>query len=270
MIYLPGLEPDFDVRQELLFNRGVLDLRQFDKVFISLSGGKDSHAMTFLVREIAEKQGCLDKLICVYADTGMEWYNAEEQVRAICTAANIPLKIVYPVRPMLEKFRHRLELSKTGKVSDLVFPSAQCRYCTSHQKVAPLDKFSTKFVGKLLKVTGERWQESTARSGYAEFVKIPRITNSKRTVYGWRPMLGFKTEDIFQMVADSGVPRHCAYDMGCGRLGCAGCIFSSDHELKIEMRENPAIFEELDRLEIESGKIMSVTRLRIRDRIKKA
>ena len=270
MNYLPGLEPDFDIRKELSFVGQYPDLRQFNKVFISISGGKDSHAMTFLVKAIAEKQGALDRLICVYADTGMEWHNAEAQVRAICTAANIPLKIVYPVRPMLEKFRHQFELSKTGKVSDLVFPSAQCRYCTSRQKTAPFDKFSRKFVGKLLKVTGERWQESTARSGYAEFVKIPRITNSKRTAYGWRPMLAYKTDDIFRMVEDSGVPRHCAYDMGCGRLGCAGCIFSSDHELKIEMRENPAIFEELDRLEVETGKTMSPTFVMIRDRIKQA
>lgn len=269
MDYLPGLEPDFDIRQELRFIGGILDLRQFDKVFISLSGGKDSHAMTFLVRDIAEKQGCLDKLICVYADTGMEWHNAEAQVRAICTAANIPLQVVYPVRPMLEKFRHKFELVKAGKVNEAVFPSARCRSCTQDQKVAPFDKFAVRYTGKLLKVTGERWQESSARAGYSEFVRVPRITNSKRTVYGWRPMLEFKTEDIFQMVADSGVPRHCAYDMGCGRLGCAGCIFSKDHELKIEMRENPAIFDALDRLEMESGKIMSVTRLRIRDRIKK-
>jgi 3'-phosphoadenosine 5'-phosphosulfate sulfotransferase (PAPS reductase)/FAD synthetase len=270
MDYLPGLEPDFDIRQELRFIGGILDLRQFDKVFISLSGGKDSHAMTFLVKEIAEKQGCLDKLTCVYADTGMEWYNAEEQVRKICQAAGIPLQVVYPVRPMLEKFRHRLELSKNGKVSDWIFPSPTCRYCTGHQKVAPLDKFTVRYTGKLLKVTGERWQESAKRSGYAEFVKIPRITNRKRTVYGWRPMLRFKTEDIFQMVTDSGVPRHCAYDMGCGRLGCAGCIYSNNYELKVEMRENPEIFESLDRLEVETGKTMSIDKIRIRDRIKQA
>ncbi len=80
----------------------------------------------------------------------------------------------------------------------------------------------------------------------------------------------FKTEDIFQMISETGVPRHCAYDMGCGRLGCAGCIFSSDHELKIEMRENPEIFESLDRLEVETGKTMSPSFVMIRDRIKQA
>jgi len=270
MNYLPGLEPDFDIKQELSFIGQYPDLRQFDKVFISISGGKDSHAMTFLVRDIAEKQGCLDKLICVYADTGMEWYNAEEQVRKICQAAGIPLQVVYPVRPMVEKFRHRFELAKAGKVNELVFPSARCRYCTSEQKVAPLDKFTIRYTGKLLKVTGERWQESSARAGYSEFIKVSRITNRKRTVYGWRPMLGFTTTDIFQMVVDSGVPRHCAYDMGCGRLGCAGCIHSNNYELKVEMRENPEIFESLDRLEVEVGKTMSIDKIRIRDRIKKA
>jgi hypothetical protein len=40
MIYIPGLEPDFDTRQELKFIGKTLDLRHFDKVFISLSGGR--------------------------------------------------------------------------------------------------------------------------------------------------------------------------------------------------------------------------------------
>jgi 3'-phosphoadenosine 5'-phosphosulfate sulfotransferase (PAPS reductase)/FAD synthetase len=166
---------------------------------------------------------------------------------------------------MIESFKWRI-----SKGISNFFPSSFCRYCTGEQKVNPFNKFIVGYRGKLLKVTGERWQESTARSGYAEFVKIPRITNSKRTVYGWRPMLRFKTDDIFQMVADSGVPRHCAYDMGCGRLGCAGCIFSRGHQLKIEMRENPAIFDALDRLEVETGKTMSPTLVMIRDRIKQA
>ena len=46
-IYLPGFEPDAAERAQLRFINGVLDLRQFDKIFISVSGGKDSHAMLF-------------------------------------------------------------------------------------------------------------------------------------------------------------------------------------------------------------------------------
>ena len=81
-------------------------------------------------------------------------------------------------------------------------------------------------------------------------------------------MLAFSTEDIWAMVRETGVPRHVCYDMGCDRLGCAGCIFNNDRQVKIEMRENPGIFEEIDRLETELGYTMSVKGKRIRDRIR--
>ena len=53
--YFPGFEPDAAERAQLRFVGGVLDLRQFDKIFISVSGGKDSHAMLFLVRDLADR-----------------------------------------------------------------------------------------------------------------------------------------------------------------------------------------------------------------------
>lgn len=277
--YLPGMEPDFDIRQELRFIGGVLDLRQFDKIFISVSGGKDSQAMLFLMRDLAEKQGAKDRLIAMYADTGMEWHNAESHVRTICAAADIPLQVVYPIRPMLEKFAHRIELAKKGLINQNAFPSSTCRYCTSEQKVAPMDNFTRRFSGTLLKVTGERWQESKARSTYPEFVKLKKLWTENvanqnaqhryRHVYGWRPMLGFQTKDIFSMIENSGVPRHVCYDMGCERLGCAGCIFSGDRQTKIEMRENPKIFEAIDKLETDSGHYLSMFGRPIRERIKK-
>lgn len=185
--YLPGLEPDFDVKQELRFIGGVLDLRQFDKIFISVSGGKDSHAMLFLVKELAEKQGCSDRLIAMYADTGMEWHNAESHVRKICAAAGVPLEVVYPVRPMLDQIQYRgkrlLDLGRKrhdGKQNTgVMFPSPHCRYCTANQKIEPMDKLCRQYSGTLLKVTGERWQESKARSAYSEFVKVDRLDANK-------------------------------------------------------------------------------------------
>lgn len=264
-IYLPGFEPDAAERAQLRFVNGTLDLRQFDKILISVSGGKDSHAMLFLVRDLADRQGVpREKLLAMYADTGMEWHNAGDHVQALCKAAGVELKIVYPVRPMIEKVRFRL--SRTcGKNP---FPSQFCRWCTSEQKKHPMDKIINKFSGKLLKVTGERWEESVARSELPEFCTVPRVTCKARRVFGWRPMLAFKEADIWAMVRETGVPRHVCYDMGCDRLGCAGCIFNSDHQVKIEMRENPHIFEAIDRLETEIGYTMSIRGKRIRDRVK--
>ena len=263
-IYLPGFEPDAAERAQLRFINGVLDLRQFDKIFISVSGGKDSHAMLFLVRDLADRQGVpREKLLAMYADTGMEWHNAGSHVQALCKAAGVELVTVYPVRPMLETFKKRM---KTPQFT--TFPTTKCRFCTSYHKADPMDKLVRKFSGKVLKVTGERWAESKARSTYTEFVSISRLNSRERIVFGWRPMLAYSEADIWAMVRDTGVPRHVCYEMGCNRLGCAGCIFSKDHELRIEMRENPNIFEALDRLEIESGYTMSMTGKRIRDRVK--
>lgn len=271
--FIPGLEQDLDIRQELRFIDGVLDLRQFNKVFIAVSGGKDSHAMLFLVREIAEKQGALDRLVAMYSDTGMEWYDAEAHVRKICSAAGIPLKIVYPHRPMLEQFAFRLKYLIQGKMHTL-FPSPQCRYCTSSQKVSPMSKFMRDYGGNvyrpvtLLQVTGQRWEESKERATLTEFSRVDSMTTRARKVYAWHPMLRFTTEDVFSMIRDTGVERHQCYDLGCKRLGCAGCIFSIGHQLKVKMQENPMIFEALDKLEIDSGVTMSLDRKYLRDRIK--
>ena len=263
--YFPGFEPDAAEREQLRFVGGVLDLRQFDKIFISVSGGKDSHAMLFFVRDLADRQGVpRDKLLAMYADTGMEWHNAGEHVNALCKAAGVELLTVYPVRPMIEKVRFRL----TRTCGKNPFPSQFCRWCTSEQKRHPMDKLITKYSGKLLKVTGERWEESAARSNLTEFCIVPRVTCKTRHVFGWRPMLAFKEADIWEMVRETGVLRHICYDMGCSRLGCAGCIFNGDRQVKIEMRENPRIFEAIDRLETETGFTMSVRGKRIRDRIK--
>lgn len=263
-IYLPGFEPDAAERAQLRFVGGILDLRQFDKIMISISGGKDSHAMLWLVRDLADRQGVpREKLLAMYADTGMEWHNAGAHVQRLCKAAGVELATVYPVRPMLETFKKRMKIPQST-----TFPNTKCRFCTSYHKADPMDKLTRRFTGKLLKVTGERWAESKARSTYAEFLSVPRLNSRERQVFGWRPMLAFSEADIWAMVRDTGVPRHVCYEMGCNRLGCAGCIFSKDHELRIEMRENPAIFEALDQLETESGCTMSMSGKRIRDRIK--
>lgn len=106
-VYLPGFEPNAAERAQRRFVGGVLDLRQFDKILISVSGGKDSHAMLWLVRDLADRQGVpRNRLLAVYADTGMEWHNAGAHVQALCKAAGVELATVYPVDDQEDCFSH--------------------------------------------------------------------------------------------------------------------------------------------------------------------
>ena len=68
--FLPGFEPDAAERAQLRFVGGVLDLRQFDKILISVSGGKDSHAMLWLVCDLADRQGVPPLELCKLIPAG--------------------------------------------------------------------------------------------------------------------------------------------------------------------------------------------------------
>lgn len=86
--------------------------------------------MLWLVRDLADRQGVpRDRLLAMYADTGMEWHNAEEHVKALCMAAGVALATVYPVRPMLETFKMRMKIPQF-----IPFPYTKCRFCTTYHK----------------------------------------------------------------------------------------------------------------------------------------
>ena len=123
--------------------------------------------------------------------------------------------------------------------------------------------------------TGERREESARRAAYPEWSIHKALTTQKRKVYSWRPMLDFKVADVWQMVRDSGIAPHEAYLAGCDRLGCTMCIFAGDCErmakdVKISCENNPEQFEELDKLEADTGYTMSISGVRVRDIVKKA
>ena len=106
--FLPGFEPDFDVRKELRLIGGMPDLHQFDRVFISCSGGKDSHAMAYVLAELAQKQNYdKGKMELIYADTGFEWHDTFEQVKRIGQAVGINAVKVLPKYTLRDNVRRR-------------------------------------------------------------------------------------------------------------------------------------------------------------------
>ena len=129
------IQPDFEVRSKINFIGGMPDLKQFDKIFISCSGGKDSQAMAFVISELAEKQAYnKENIELVYADTGLEWHDTFDHVKKIGRVCGIKAVMVKPkyklldnVRRRWDKFNGRTEQNRTEQNSHHFLPETERR-----------------------------------------------------------------------------------------------------------------------------------------------
>lgn len=115
-------------------------LRAGAALAVSISGGKDSHAM--LMALVAEHRwaGWSGPLIAAHAHLGRaEWPQTLPFIERVCAALNVPLVTVQrPQGDLVAEIRARMEkLRGTGKPH---WPSSASRYCTSDQKRTQLDK----------------------------------------------------------------------------------------------------------------------------------
>jgi 3'-phosphoadenosine 5'-phosphosulfate sulfotransferase (PAPS reductase)/FAD synthetase len=95
---------------------------------------------------------------------------------------------------------------------------------------------SPRFLGKrLLVITGERAQESTARARYLTFE--PHRTDTRggarrpRHVDHWRPVHGWDESKVWRSIRRYGIVPHAAYQIGFGRVSCMHCVFASPDQL---------------------------------------
>jgi 3'-phosphoadenosine 5'-phosphosulfate sulfotransferase (PAPS reductase)/FAD synthetase len=106
--------------------------------------------------------------------------------------------------------------------------------------------------GKVLVVTGERRQESAARSRYAE-MEEHRSTNSRRRVDQWRPVLDWSEAAVWDRLRSHGVNPHPAYHLGWGRVSCLSCIFGNPDQWASVRALAPDRFEKVARYEERFG-----------------
>jgi hypothetical protein len=108
------------------------------------------------------------------------------------------------------------------------------RFCSPYLKIAVGDaalRNQERFYNsRTLFVTGERAQESPARSKYAKFEvhrSDARGGRLKRHIDHWRPVHDWKTNDVWDIIKDAKLRAHPGYYMSFGRLSCMSCIFAS-------------------------------------------
>lgn len=108
---------------------------------------------------------------------------------------------------------------------------------------------------KILVVTGERRQESAARSRYATVETHRSNAPSKgRIVHQWRPILGWTHGEVYGIMQRWGIVPHPCYWLGFGRASCEVCIFSQAEEWATLHAIHPDRVAEIARLEAWTGK----------------
>lgn len=241
------------------------DLSTADVILVNSSAGKDSQVMLDHVAGLAQDAGVLDRVTVLHCDLGdVEWPGTRELAERQASMYGLRFEVRNREQgELLEQIEQRKysllaradEAEAEGKPEEAArlrkvpaWPSSSARYCTSDQKRAPARKLITELVGELrldrpatvVNCLGLRAAESSARAKRPVLAIDPAATSGRRTVTTWHPIHDWSDRQVWQRIADSGVPYHPAYDSGMTRLSCSFCVLASRDDLVTAARLRPA------------------------------
>jgi len=271
--------------------KGKPDLRWYDYIVVSTSGGKDSQTVVRFIGELAKEQGVTDRLIALHADLGpmVEWPGAGKLAREQSELAGYPVfEQVTRIGGVAKKTSQMYRKGeKWGDLLDMAtrkgeWPADKARYCTSDFKRAPIlgyyttlsrdwnkaNKALRKKRGRagqgdtvdshgrapcrILEVTGMRASEAPRRSRRPEY--YTRIDSPQRRVDTWMAIKWWTDAQVWSDICESGVPYHPAYDRGMDRLSCVFCFYAKFHQLVASGYQNPKALDAYIRVEDATGK----------------
>lgn len=236
-------------------NPNLSDLISQGAIFyVSHSGGKDSQAM------YAELMGRIpaDQIVVVHADLGeVEWHGVQEHIHANISHKLNVVRATWKdgsEKNLLNMVERRFE----NRPESPSWPSSSARFCTSDLKRDPIHKFirnDLKSRGGNLAVncTGLRHQESAARAKLPEWELCKRLCNQSRTVWEWRPIIEWSTEEVFARIAAYGQEAFWTYAAGNDRLSCVFCIFGSQGDIANGIIHRPELAQKYMELEARTG-----------------
>ncbi len=240
---------------------------------VSVSGGKDSHAMLSALIRLHGEREWTGTIFAIHADLGrMEWTETSDFVAELAARYDVPLTIVRRTKgDLVDRMEDRLQqLQGTEKP---FWPSSSTRYCTSDLKRDPIDKHLRTLTHVVVAI-GIRREESTARAKKPDCAPRSRITTNSRSAFDWHPLIDWTEEDVWNEIgytladvnerrqqylqaetwrAFDGWTAHPAYVIGNERLSCALCILASRNDLENGAHRHPELLETLVDMEERSG-----------------
>jgi 3'-phosphoadenosine 5'-phosphosulfate sulfotransferase (PAPS reductase)/FAD synthetase len=261
------------------------DLDSYDLIILAFSGGKDSLACLLRLLELGVPR---EKIELIHHDvdgregsTLMDWRCTRDYCRKVAAAFSVPIYFSWKEggfeRELLRDnaptariwFETPTGLRSTGGegkpntrgLFPQVSPDLSVRWCSAYLKIdvcAAAIRNQERFLGKrTLVITGERAEESSARSKYKSFEPHRadlRNGRKPRHVDHWRPVHGWAERDVWAIIERWRVNVHVAYKLGWGRVSCAACIFGSANQWASLRAANPPQFNAVAAREARSGK----------------
>lgn len=201
------------------------------RVVASVSGGKDSAAMSLHLRELGIEH---DR---VFMDTGWEHSKTYDYLRGELTRVLGPITEIRGDLLMPDLIR------KKG-----MFPQRTRRFCTEELKIKPMQRYLAALDYDVVNAVGIRRAESKARSQMAE-----REWSNGFDCETWRPLVDWTEEQVIAIHTRHGLRPNPLYLEGASRVGCWPCIFSRKAELRRVADTDPSRIDLIRSLEKETG-----------------
>src|SRR5262245_37795968 len=263
----------------------IRDLGWYDYFLVSFSGGKDSVALALGLR----KRGFpANRIILMHQHVDgepgvdqpfMDWPCTEGYCRAFAQATGMRLLFQWRHggfhREMLKEDARLAPVSfeymdggvgtaggVRGKVGTRrLFPQVTAdlskRWCSPARKIDVASiaiNNEPRFKGKrLLFLSGERRQESAARSKYAEMERH-RTHTKTRHVDHWRMVIDWTEQRVWDIMREFRVTCHPAYYLGWGRVSCLACIFGQADQWASVRLIAPDVFSRIATYERDFGR----------------
>jgi 3'-phosphoadenosine 5'-phosphosulfate sulfotransferase (PAPS reductase)/FAD synthetase len=205
------------------------------RVVASISGGKDSAAMSLFLIELGIDH---DR---VFMDTGWEHPSTYEYIRGVLTNTIGPITEISGARDMVELVRHK------G-----MFPGRLRRFCTQELKVLPIQRYLSSMDGEPINTVGIRAEESAARASMEEWEWSESFDCDV-----WRPIIRWAKEDVIDIHKRHALPPNPLYLKGASRVGCWPCIYARKNEIKLVADISPDRIDVIRQLEREIGDAMA-------------
>ncbi len=241
--------------EDTLPDDAIQRLRNGAALVLSVSGGKDSDAMSHQLLDLRQSEGWAGEVMMVHADLGRaEWHNTTEYIHELARRKHVPLHIVrWTHGDLIDRIWQRYYKDPTRPC----WPSAQMRYCTSDLKRGPISRWlrQTFPTGQVICAIGLRAGESPSRARRLTFSERSDTTapSKGRFVYDWLPIHDWSEHEVWDCIRRHGGIAHPAYALGNHRLSCALCVLASLNDLINGAVHNPDTYRELCRIEAVTG-----------------